>query len=162
MKKLYRWLLFLYPADYRSIFGAEMAEVFDETYASACERSIWWLLTFCLRELTGLVRTALYARIRIYDSELWAVRMKVIANGRVIVPALIFMFTAVVAAVEILKSFVFHGLRLRPILLLELPMAILWLILACVGGVIGWGIAFLARRTGMQRLANRDTGSTEN
>jgi len=27
MVRLYRWLLFLYPADYRVIFGAEMAEV---------------------------------------------------------------------------------------------------------------------------------------
>lgn len=162
MKKLFRGLLFLYPADYRAIFGAEMAEVFDETYASTCERSIWWRLTFCLRELTGLVRAALYARIRIYDSELWAVRMKVIANGRVIVPALILMFTAVVASIEVLKSFVFHGLRLRPLLSQEFPLAILWLILASAGGLIEWGVAFLAGRTGVQRLANKDTRSAEN
>lgn len=162
MKKLYRWLLFLYPLDYRSIFGAEMAEVFDEMYASACERGTWRRFTFCLRELTGMVRAALYAQIRIYDSELWAVRVKMIANGRAIVRALVFILTAVVTAIEVLKSFVFHGLRLRPILSQEFPLSILWLILACAGSAVGWSVAFLIRQTGIQRLANLDTRSAEN
>ncbi len=38
MIRLYRWLLFLYPADYRAIFGAEMAEVFGEALETKSEQ----------------------------------------------------------------------------------------------------------------------------
>ena len=163
MKKLYRGLLFFYPADYRAIFGTEMAETFDEMYAAACDQGTWHRMTFCLRELTGLVRAALYAQIRIHHSVLQAGRVKTIANGRAVVTPLILVFIAVLAAIEILKSFAFHRPHSRPIVSHEFPLAILeWLILAYGVGVIGWAITFLAHRTGIQRLAKMDTGSTEN
>ena len=159
MNKLYRWLLFLYPADYRSVFGAEMAEMFDEMHAAACQQGTWRLLTFCLRELTGLVRAASHAQIRIHRTVLWAERMKTIAGGRAIVTALILALVANVAAIEMLKSFVLHRHRAQPMLSHEiLPAVLAQLILVC-GGVVGWVIAFLLGRTGIQRLANTDTES---
>lgn len=158
MTRLYRWLLLLYPADYRAMFAAEMAEVFDKANDGACEQGAWQRVMFCVRELTGLVRAASNAQIRNHAAVRWVEPIKAPANGRLVVTSLIFAFMAVIAAIEILKSFAFHRRHSRPIVSHEFPLAILeWLLLAYGVGVIGWTITFLAHRTGMHRLANADT-----
>ena len=157
MNKLYRWLLFLYPADYRAIFAEEMTNVFDEARAAAWKRGPWQSVAFCLREFTGLVWTASYAHLRIHSG--WAYRMKAFTRGRAAVPRLIFVFAAVVAAIEILKSFVLHRHPSQPILWNEFLVAILAGLTVASGGAFGWAIAFLFGRTGMHRIANIDTRS---
>jgi hypothetical protein len=123
MIRLYRWLLFLYPANYWATFGTEMTKVFAEAHAAAQKRAAWDRAAFCLRELTGLVRAASHAQIRIHRR--WADRMRRLANGRAIVTPLIFVFVAVVAAIEILRSFVFHGHRAQPMLWHEFLLAVM-------------------------------------
>ena len=113
MIKLYRWLLFLYPSDYRAVFGAEMIDVFADIHAEASEQGVWKYVTFCLRELIGLLRTAVYARVRVCGGSQWLETIKRLAQGQVAVTVLILGFFAVVTAIEVLKSFALHGPRSR-------------------------------------------------
>lgn len=53
---LFRWLLRLYPANWRAEFGAEMLDVFQEAHA-ASRHKLW----FCLREFAGLAAGAALA-----------------------------------------------------------------------------------------------------
>lgn len=159
MTRLYRWLLFLYPADYRAIFGTEMTKVFDEAHAAASKRGILGRAAFYMRELTGLIWTASCAQIRIHSG--WADGVKRFVNGRAAVTALIFMFVAVVAAIEILKSFAFHQHHAQPMLWHEFLLAILVGLTVACGGAVGWTVAFFLGRTGMHRIASIDTGSSQ-
>ena len=85
MVRLYRWLLFLYPADYRIIFGAEMAEVFGEALDALSNRGVWPWVIFCLRELAGLLWGASSAHMRLHSR--WLDRVKsFIIQGRAAVP----------------------------------------------------------------------------
>jgi hypothetical protein len=159
MTRLYRWLLFLYPSDYRAIFGREMTEVFDKAHAATSKRGILGRAAFYLRELTGLIQTASYAQIRIHCE--WADRMKRFVSGRAAVTALIFMFVAIATAIEILKSFAFHRHPTQPMLWHEFLLAVLAGLTVICGGVIGWAILFLLGRSGVHRIANIDTGSRQ-
>lgn len=163
MTRLYRWLLFLYPADYRATFGAEMAEAFNEAHSESRHQGTWQRATFCLRELVGLAWAASCAQARVHRGARCAERMKRFANSRAALAALIFMFLGVVAAIELLKAFALHGRHVRPALAREFPLEI-WgaIVAAYVGGVLGGAIAFLARGMGTNRHADGKTGSRPN
>ena len=62
--RLYRWLLHLYPAAYRSTFGREMADVFQLARARAWSRGTLYAAAFCIREFTGLALGAVRLRTR--------------------------------------------------------------------------------------------------
>jgi hypothetical protein len=157
MIRLYRWLLFLHPADYRAIFAAEMSKVFDEARAEAWNRGAWARLAFCLRELTGLVWTASYAHVRIHSG--WADRVKGFSQSRAAVPRLTLVFAAVVATIEILKSFVLRGHHMQSILWHEVLLAILGALTVILSGAAGWAITFLFGRSGVHRIAKIGTRS---
>jgi len=157
MIRLYRWLLLLYPADYRAIFAEEMTKVFDEARTAALKRGPWQSVAFCLRELTGLVWTASSAHLRIHSR--WADRVKDFTHGKAAVPRLIFTFAAMVAVIAILKSFLPHRRTSQPMLWSEFLLVILAGLTMVFGGATGWAFAFLFGRTGLQRIANLDTKS---
>lgn len=159
MIRLYRWLLFLYPADYRAIFAAEMTKVFDEARAVAWKRGVWQRATFCLRELTGLVWTGSYAHMRIHSG--WADRVKGLSQGRAAVPRLIIILAAIVAAIEMLKLIVLRGHYTQSTLRNEVLLAIVAGLTVVFGGAAGWTVAFLFRRTGLHRIANIETKSEQ-
>jgi hypothetical protein len=58
----YRLLLRLYPAGYRSTFGKEMADVFQDLQAEAWSRGALYGSAFCIREFGGLLLGALRER----------------------------------------------------------------------------------------------------
>src|SRR5690348_12090642 len=62
--RLYRWLLRLYPARYRFTFGREMVAVFQQRRADAWSKGAFFRITFCIREIAGLVPAALRERAR--------------------------------------------------------------------------------------------------
>jgi len=156
MVRLYRWLLFLYPADYRIIFGAEMAEVFGEALDALRNRGVWPWVIFCLRELAGLLWGASSAHMRLHSG--WLDRVKsFIIQGRAAVPRLVFVFAAIVAVIEVLKSFLPHRHASQWILWNEFLLAILAGLTVAFGGAVVW--AFLFGRTGLHRIANIDTRS---
>ena len=152
MLRLYRLLLFLYPADYRVIFAEEMTKVFEDARDAAWNRGAWARVAFCLRELAGLVWAASYAHMRIHSG--WVDRMKAFTRSRAAVPRLIFGFAAVVATIEILKSFVPPRHASQWVLWNEFLLAILAGLTLALGGAVGWAIVFVFGCTGMQRISN--------
>lgn len=160
MTRLYRWLLFLYPADYRATFGAEMAEAFDEALSESRHQGTWQRATLCLRELAGLAWAASCAQARVHRGARCLERMKRFANNRSALAALIFMFLGVVAAIEMLKTFALHARHVRPAraqgFALEIWQAV---VVAYVAGVLGGAIAFVARGMGVRRHADMNTPS---
>ncbi len=163
MTRLYRWLLFLYPADYRATFGAEMAEAFDDAHSESRHQGTWQRATFYLRELAGLAWAASCAQARVHRGMRCVERMRRFANSRAALAALIFMFLGVVAAIEMLKTFALHGRHVRPALAQDFPLEI-WeaVVAAYVGGVLGGAIAFLARGTGTNPHADMNARSRQN
>ncbi len=159
MIRLYRWLLFLYPADYRAIFGAEMAEVFGEALDATRKRGALPGVTFCLRELAGLVWAASCAHMRIHSG--WADRVKRFTQGRAAVPRLIFVFVAIVTVIEVLKSFLPHRHPWQSMFWNEFFLAMLAVLTLAFGGTVAWAIAFLFGRTGVHRIANIETKSEQ-
>src|SRR5437588_12605918 len=61
---LYDWLLFLFPARYRSTFGEEMSAVFRQGEADARAAGAVPHLAFCIREFAGLILAAFPERAR--------------------------------------------------------------------------------------------------
>jgi hypothetical protein len=67
--EIYRWLLHLFPPEYRSAFGREMTAVFQQAQADAQNRGTISHAVFGIREFTGLIRSAVRERAR--DSVQW-------------------------------------------------------------------------------------------
>lgn len=56
MPRLYRLILSLYPAEYRTAFAAEMIKVFDQASGDARNRGTLKSMLFAVSELGGLVK----------------------------------------------------------------------------------------------------------
>ena len=67
LNRIFRLLLGLYPAAYRSTFGREMASVFQLAQADACARGFVRGFAFCAREFGGLALGAVHAWARQSD-----------------------------------------------------------------------------------------------
>lgn len=69
MRRLYGWLLRLYPARVRQEFGAEMLAVFEEASAAARPAGFIAYISFCLKEVAGLLmnvsRAAVTEEVRV-------------------------------------------------------------------------------------------------
>lgn len=118
MLRIYRLLLRLYPARYRSTFGREMAAVFRQAQADAWSRGAIRGAAFAFRELAGLALAALRERVRrpgvreqpaaapwpafddvptFYTSEDYSPRRSALVNGGILSLA---FFSLVTAAFE--------------------------------------------------------------
>jgi hypothetical protein len=56
MRRLYRIILKVYPAEYRNAFGAEMIGVFDQARADARKRGALRFVLFMISEFSGLLK----------------------------------------------------------------------------------------------------------
>jgi len=157
MRRLYRWLLFCYPADYRATFGAEMADVFGEALDATRKRGVWPSVIFCLRELVGLLWATSCADMRIHSGRVD--RAEGFILGRAVAHRLIFVLAAIVAVIEVLKSFLPHRQPSQSRLWNEFLLAILPALAVLFSAAVGWGISFLFGRTGLHRIANLNTKS---
>ena len=89
---MYKWLLHLYPADFRRRFVDEMSLDFDDGYAVACQRGHQALVSFIARCYGDLVRSLVMQ---------WLRNASLIVSGASIVLALaMWAATFLVAAYE--------------------------------------------------------------
>jgi hypothetical protein len=158
MLRLYRSLLYLYPAAHRAQFGDEMIEVLRDLQTETASLSRIACVTLFLREFTGLLAGALHEHWRALGlSPSWlpfptrrftmhtefrfpkatAILMTVILVGVVVA---IEKGEAIVASLNSPYHFAF------------LPGVALFLLIFYGTGAIGWVILFALRRSGVHRL----------
>ena len=156
---VYRCLVRLYPADYRSEFGDEMVGVFSEAQ-STTEKNFLPQALFFTREIAGLLNGALQEHWRVVvgshsSMSLWSPRRFTMRSG--------FRFpksTAALMAV-ILAGVVLALEKARPIVASngtpDYPDLIVGVVIiflaACVLAVAAWAVLFALRRSGVHRLA---------
>jgi hypothetical protein len=63
MKRIYKWLLWLYPSAYRELFAAEMLDVFEDAVEERHHDGRIGLALFLIREFSGLFIAAVRERI---------------------------------------------------------------------------------------------------
>jgi len=165
MIHLYRCLLHLYPAAYRHEFAGEMALVFLESERVVRRECLATRIVFCARELSGLLSGALREQTRtlvgFYDCVPFG-RFDMRPEFR-FPRSTVFLMSVILAAVVVAIAKA-TSIELKYGGTLEtvwpsLPWFLaLMLGLVCLTVVIGWGILFAMRRTGMHRLANLQNG----
>lgn len=170
MNFIYRCLLFLYPADYRSEYADEMASVFAEVHAET--REAGWLRrgAFHAREFSGLLEGALLEQVRALTGfDRWA-PPSLFASRRFMMRSefrfpkstlvlMVVILAGVILTIE--KSFSIQASlpdtspHLPPIQphftllsgLLEMFLAVY------AAAALGWIILFVLRRSGVHRLS---------
>jgi hypothetical protein len=172
---LYRHLLRLYPAIHREQFADEMIFVFATAKADTLSQGVMARGLFWSREIAGIVGGALHEHWRALggDSvELWfpttrrfamhtefrfpnttAVLMTIILAGVVLA---IKKGEAIAASLPHVSPPVGP---IQPVHSTLLPGVVLGLALFYAAGMIGWGILFAMRRSGVHRLAETAGGS---
>ena len=172
MNTLYRLLLHLYPVNHRSTFGAEMMIVFQQAQAGMRRKGAGARVKFSLRECIGLVRGAVQEQSQALGcSSLWCLFVErsfaMRSYFRFSSTAIFFMaltLVAVVLAISRGQSVILREAGLRPgveVFFGRLPMGIiLFFVMSCAAGVIGWLVVFVIRRSGIHRLSNSETAPT--
>ena len=172
MLALYRSILYLYPAAHRGEYGAEMLEVLSEVHAATRKKGVLASAGCAAREASGLLYGALgehfdrfmglYARTRFSSMFLGgrfamrtAFRFPKATVGLMLLILAVVMFTiekarAVSAAIPHANPPVGH---IHPLQMTILPMLLLAMISAIGAGIIGWGILFALRRSGIHQLS---------
>ena len=174
MLAIYRNLLRLYPAEHRRLFGEEMLAVLVEERDENARRAMFargWLV---LRETGGLLTGALRERFRMLthiQDELsfvsWRFAMR---NGfrfpKTTIVFMLLILGGVLAAIKkgqdiassvpnIDPPLPVHIQPTHSILLGGMPLFFAFFYAA---GLIGWGILFAMRRSGVHRLADISDG----
>jgi len=166
MLRVYRSLLYLYPALVRAELGDEMTAVFLQARVEVGERSMFGRAAFCLREISGLIGGALRAHVLSWFGFDWVpFRRFDMRPGfrfpRSTVFLMCVILAGVVLAIEKAKTVVEmkEGFAsgaagtLDPMLWsVLLAMAIVFAAVAAV-----WGVLFALHRTGMHRLGDVQT-----
>jgi hypothetical protein len=161
MLTLYRCLLYAYPNAYRREYAAEMVVVFSEAKQALPNKPVCQRVSFCARELTGLLcgalREQLYALLGLHG---WNPFRRFDMRPEFRFPrSTVFLMTLVLAGVVLaiekatnieLK----YGGTLGTVWP-ALPMFFLFMLLTMsVLAASVWALMFALRRTGMHRLAN--------
>jgi hypothetical protein len=170
---IYRHLLLLYPASHRQVFGEEMIAVFGEMQAETASKGVVAWSLFCVRETAGIMTGALLEHWRALEGDpVWptfpirrftmhtefrfpkatAVLMAIILAG---VMVAIKKGEAIVASVPHVNQPV--G-TIHPVHSVLLGGIVLGLAFFYAAGMIGWGILFAMRRSGVHRLAETSAG----
>ena len=164
---VYRQLLRLYPAAHRDQFGNEMLAIFSDLEAERASKHLLSRTLFSFREVMGLIRGACLERAHALlgpDIEFpFSARSFVMRNGfrfpKSTVVFMILILGGVLMAIkrggDIERSLsqvtpqivpVQHSWNLVP------PVVLLWAFF-CALGLVGWGIVFALKRSGMHRMA---------
>lgn len=167
MLTAYRRLLLFYPAEHREQFGQEMVEVFGEAQAENQNKGVIAQGAFYVRETAGLLKGAVrehfrvvfgaHAGLSLYTRRFTmrdgfrfpkttAVLMTIILAG---------LMLAIKRGEDIANSLPHVNPQIAPIqpmhLVLLSPIALMFAGFYAAG-VIGWGILFALRRSGVHRL----------
>src|SRR5579859_7892391 len=173
MLRLYRCLLYLYPAAHRIQFGDEMIEVFRDLQAEPTRRSKFSRGIFCLRETAGLLAGAIQEHLRVLGAEhIWppfpvrrftmrtefrfpkatAVLMTIILGG------IILAIQKGEAISTSLRGAVSPPIGpIHPVHSVMVGGILLGFVFFYAAGLIGWAILFAMRRSGVHRLSETST-----
>jgi hypothetical protein len=176
MRALYRALLYLYPPAYRSEYGEEMMEVLSEVQAVTRNRNALARILSGGHEAGGLLYGAMREHFRSitgpYDgrmlssmfSSMFLSRRFTMRSEFRFPKATVALMTIILAAVtftiekaKAISASVPHanppvGL-IQPAQITIVPTLLVVLISAVAAGVLGWGILFALRRSGVHHLA---------
>ncbi len=172
MHSLYRALLYLYPPAYRCEYGDEMMEVLSEVQAVTRNRSALSRILSGGHEAGGLLYGALREHFRSitgpYDgrmlSSMFLSRRFTMRSEFRFPKATVALMTIILAAVtftiekaKAISASVPHanppvGL-IQPTQITIVPTLLVVLLSAVAAGVLGWGILFALRRSGVHHLA---------
>jgi hypothetical protein len=181
MLSLYRALLMLYPAAFRSEFGAEMISVFLTSYRERCAGSSWQRGLFFLRELTGLIHGALQEHSRsLFAFHRWIPLPSQLPLRRFVMPSqfrfpkstavlMTIILAGVVLAIEkgeAIEASLPHTnppiAPIQPEHLTLLPTLATMFLAVYAAAVLAWIVLFWVRRTGMHRLAEMPSTPAQN
>jgi hypothetical protein len=170
MVALYRALLHLYPAAFRSEFGDEMTFVFREAQDEPRPGRRFSRAMFYIREFTGLIQGALQEHSRALTSHLWMPFAPPLPSRR-FMPSqfrfpkstavlMMIILAGVILAIEkgeAIQASLPHAnppiAPIQPEHLTLLPtLAIMFLIIYAIGAT-GWIVLFALRRSGVHRLS---------
>lgn len=176
MLAVYRKLLCLYPAEYRSEFADEMLDVFSEVLGETRKKSAMTRIFFAAREAGGLLRGALHEHLRsltgAYDNGIFSFRRLAMKSEFRFPKATVGLMVVILAAVMItiekakaISASVPHANppvgHIQPSQMTILPSLLVAMISAVVVGVIGWAILFALRRSGVQQLSEINPSAGE-
>lgn len=165
MLSLYRKLLVLYPAEHRAEFGEEMVSVFLDVRRD--RKGVVEQLTFCAREIMGLVSGAVRERLRLIGARnglsLYSRRLDMRNGFRFPKMTIVFMalilggvLVAIKKGQDIASSvpnvnppLPVHIQPTHSILLGGMPLFFAFFYAA---GLIGWAILFALKRSGVHRM----------
>lgn len=171
MLALHRSLMHLYPGAYRCQFGEEMMDVLTEVHAATRERSGLARFLSGVHEAGGLLFGALREHFRSiagYDSGVFS---SMYLRGRfamksefrfpkATVTLMVIILAAVILTIEKAKAIsasVPHANpavgHIQPAQITMVPTLLVTMITAIGVAVIGWGILFALRRSGVQQLS---------
>ena len=168
MLAVYRTLLHLYPARYRSEFGDEMLDVLSEVLREIRNKSAMRRFLFAVREAGGLLGGALHEHLRSItgscDNGIFSFRRLAMKSEfrfpKTTVGLMVVILAAVTLAIEKAKAIsasVAHGNppvgHIERSQMTILPSLLEAMLGAVVVGVIGWAILFALRRSGVQQLS---------
>jgi hypothetical protein len=164
MLALYRSLLRMYPAEYFREYGAEMTWVFAQAKEAACAQSFRSRLLFYIREILGLISSAL--RQRLFGRCDWNSSRRFAMRPEFRFPrSTIFLMCVILAGVLLAiaeaktVALPYGPTEVRSVWSMLPWFSVVAVVLVCVTVGVTWGILFALRRTGMQRLERLDTAS---
>ncbi len=173
MLAIYRKLLSLYPVEHRELFSEEMLSVLSEERSEIRDRKLLVKGRFVLREATGLLMGALREHFRalteIHEELSFVSGRFAMRNGfRFPISTIVFMaliLACVMWAIQkgediatsvpnVNPPLPVHIQPIHSILLGGMP---LFFGIFYAAGLIGWGILYALRRSGVHRLADVST-----
>lgn len=167
MLALFRCLLCLYPADFRREYHEEMTSVFRQAYDVSKTSNLLAHVSFCSRESAGLLLGALRERAHsIFGFNEWIPSRRFDMRLEFRFPrSTVFLMVLIFAGVVLTISKA-SGIELKygsssavwPSLVLTLATVVS---LALASAVFIWGILFALQRTGVHRLADLQTHSSD-
>jgi len=184
MRALYRTLLRLYPPIYRCEYGEEMMDVLSELETKTRTRGALTRASCAAHETGGLLYGALREQLRSFTGSQGNEMLSVIFSPmflsrrftmrsafrfpKATVGLMMVILAAVMFTIEKAKAIsasVPHtNPPVGPILSAQftiLPSLLLVLISAVVAGMLGWGILFALRRSGVHHLAEMNTSASQ-
>jgi len=161
MLRLYRGLLYLYPAAHRREFAQEMAFVFGQAERDAAARKFGPRLLFRIHEVAGLLCGAFLEHLRhAFDGSDCNLFRRIDMHPQFRFPRstvflMIFVLLGVVLAIDKADIMARNGVGLS----LWGALWSMFLFLAFVCATVGviWGVLYATGRSGMHRLANVQT-----
>ena len=166
MLRVYRSLLYLYPARYRREFGEEQSSVFHQAQQELRNTAITARGLFLAREIAGLLVGALhehcYSIIGAHD---WYPMRRFDMRSefrfpRSTVVLMLVIFLGIVLALETSRSIQLRhgaGFTLISVYSSFWESLALGFALASAAAAIGWLVLFALRRSGMHRLSHLQT-----